>query len=126
MVLTLLVLFNFFMAISARSDTKPIYQVNPLTNPFLLIASIVALLIHAGAMYFTPFAAVLGVTPLTTQQWGLCWLLAITVLIFSEGDKLVRMVLLHFGHTGVRSSLRATGRYARRSIATMLQNEDAD
>ena len=126
MVLTLLVLFNFFMAISARSDTKPMYKVNPLTNPFLLIASIVALLVHAGAMYFTPFAAVLGVTPLTARQWGFCWLLAITVLLFSEGDKLVRMGLQRLGYGGVRSSLRATGRYARRSIATMLQNEDDD
>ena len=122
MVLTLLVLFNFFMAMSARSETLPIYRLNPLRNPFLMIASLAALAIHFGALYFPPVAGVLGVGPLSAQQWGVCWLLALTVLVLSEADKLIRAVLRRHGHDGARSGLRAAGRVAKRGIVSMLQN----
>ncbi|OZG51095.1 cation-translocating P-type ATPase [Bombiscardovia coagulans] len=85
--LTLLVLFNFFVAMSARSQNKLIIQLNPLDNKFLLLASIVALGIHAGAMYWPALAGVLGMAPLSLTQWVLCLAIGLTVLIFSEGDK---------------------------------------
>lgn len=121
MVLTLLVLFNFFMAMSARSETMSVFQLNPLRNPFLLIASLVALAVHAGAMYIAPVASVLGLGPLSWGQWIVCWLLALTVLIFSEGDKLIRAALHRHGHDWERSGFRAVGLKARRAIVRMLQ-----
>ncbi|RBP99594.1 cation-translocating P-type ATPase [Bifidobacterium xylocopae] len=115
--LTLLVLFNFFVAMSARSQTKLIVQLNPLDNKFLLLASLVALGIHAGGMYWPPLAGVLGLVPLTLAQWGLCLAVGLTVLVFSEGDKLIRQRLARHGHSP-RSALRHT----RRSIAAMLRS----
>ncbi|KFI38620.1 cation-transporting ATPase [Bifidobacterium actinocoloniiforme DSM 22766] len=115
--LTLLVLFNFFVAMSARSETKLIVQLNPLDNKFLLLASLLALGIHAGAMYWPALAGVLGFAPLTLSQWGLCLVVGLTVLIFSEGDKLIRQLLARHGHSP-RSALRHT----RRSIAAMLRS----
>jgi Ca2+-transporting ATPase len=119
MALTLLVLFNFFMSMSARSETLLIVQLNPLRNKFLLIASVVALVIHAGAMYIAPVASVLGVSPMNGMQWLTCFLLSITVLFFCEGDKIIRAWLARHGH-GPRSGLKAMGRRARRGIITML------
>lgn len=116
LVLTLLVLFNFFVAMSARSQNKLIIQLNPLDNKFLLLASIVALFIHAGGMYLPALAGVLGMAPLSLSQWGLCLAVSLSVLVFSEGDKLIRQLLARHGHSP-RSALRHT----RRSIAAMLK-----
>ncbi|BDR52229.1 ATPase [Bombiscardovia nodaiensis] len=116
--LTLLVLFNFFVAMSARSETKLIVQLNPLSNKFLLLASLVALAIHAGAIYWPALAGVLGMAPLSLAQWGLCLAVGLTVLIFCEGDKLIRQLLARHGHTP-RSALART----HRSIAAMLRPE---
>lgn len=121
MALTLLVLFNLFMSMSARSETLLIVQLNPLRNKFLLIASLVALLIHIAAMYIAPVASVLGMTPMSADQWLLCFLVSITVLFFCEGDKIIRAWLARHGH-GPKSGLRAMGRRARRGIITMLKS----
>lgn len=88
--LTLLVLFNFFMSLAARSETVSVFRLSPMRNPFLMIAAVCALVLHAAAMYFVPVAGVLGVVPLSGRQWLFCLALAFTVLLLSEGDKLVR------------------------------------
>ncbi|MCH4209879.1 cation-translocating P-type ATPase [Bifidobacterium sp.] len=119
MALTLLVLFSFFMSASARSENISVVSLNPMRNPFLLIAAVVAIAIHAVVMYIPASAAVLGVVPLTGMQWLICLGLSMTVLIFCEGDKLVRAQLARRGY-GVRSGLRATGRKARLGVKRML------
>ncbi|MEK0307274.1 cation-translocating P-type ATPase [Bifidobacterium favimelis] len=122
MALTLLVLFNFFISMSARSENKLIIQLNPLDNKFLMVASFAALGIHAGAMYLPGVARVLGMAPLTGRQWLICLGIGLTALIFSEGDKLVRMILSKHGYdiNGPRP-----GRISRvrRSIADTLRVE---
>ena len=90
MALTVLVLFNFFVSWSARSETRPIIAMNPMGNPFLLVASFGALAIHAGAMYIAPVAGVLGMAPMGGAQWLACLGVAVTVLIVCEGGKLLR------------------------------------
>lgn len=121
MALTLLVLFNFFMSMSARSETVMIFKLNPLRNKFLLIASLVALLVHAGAMYIPGVASVLGMAPLALWQWGLCMLLGVSVLILSEGDKFIRSRLALRGY-GARTGLYAAVHQARRKIAGMIRS----
>ena len=90
MALTALVLFNFFVSWSARSETRPIIAMNPMGNPFLLVASFGALAIHAAAMYIAPVAGVLGMAPMGGAQWLACLGVAVTVLIVCEGGKLLR------------------------------------
>lgn len=121
MSLTLLVLFNFFIAMSARSENKLIIELNPLDNKFLLVASFVALGIHAGAIYLAPVARVLGIAPLTGLQWLICLGIGLTALIFSEGDKLVRRFLLRHGYD-INGGGYARLRRVRRSIAGMLRS----
>ncbi|WP_314686349.1 HAD-IC family P-type ATPase [uncultured Bifidobacterium sp.] len=126
MALTLLVLFNFFMAMSARSETTSVFRVNPLANPFLLVASLVALAVHAGAMYVPGLASVLGMTPMSGPQWAVCWGVALTVLVFSEGDKAIRGLLARRGHDSARSGIKAVGRRVHRNIAGMIRSEEGD
>lgn len=122
MTLTLLVLFNFFMSMSARSENISIFRLNPLRNPFLLVAAVLALVVHATVMYIPAAAAVLGVGPLSAMEWLICWALALSVLVFSEGDKLIRALMAKFGYTGAQSGLRAAGHKARRGVLRLLNN----
>lgn len=123
MALTLLVLFNFFMSLSARSETRSVFRMNPFTNPFLLVASVSALILHAVAMVIPPMASALGMTALTGGQWVVCWALGATVLVFSEGDKAVRALLSRHGHDSARSGVKAMGRIAHRNIIAMLRGD---
>ncbi|MCH4189332.1 cation-translocating P-type ATPase [Bifidobacterium tibiigranuli] len=122
MALTLLVLFNFFMSMSARSENISIFRLNPLRNPFLLIAAVLALIVHASVMYIPAAAAVLGVGPLSATEWLVCWALGLSVLVFSEGDKLIRTLMAKYGYHGARSGLRAAGHKARRGVLRLLNN----
>jgi Ca2+-transporting ATPase len=123
MALTLLVLFNFFMAMSARSERISVLRVNPLRNPFLLVASVVALIVHAAAMYVPAAAHVLGMIGLSGGQWVVCWLIGASVLVLSEGDKLIRSMLRRRGYDRARWGLRAAGLKARRGISRMIGAE---
>lgn len=93
MALTALVLFNFFVAMSARSETRPIIRLNPFGNPFLLIAGFAALGVHALAMYIPWSATLLGMAPLTGMQWLICLGVGATVLIVCEGGKVAGHVV---------------------------------
>ncbi|RBP97200.1 haloacid dehalogenase [Bifidobacterium aemilianum] len=118
MALTLLVLFNFFIAMSARSERKLIIQLNPLDNKFLLLASVLALAIHAGVMYLPGPAALLGMIPLTGGQWLTCLAVSLTALVFSEGHKLLAPYLDRLNHRP-----RQVWHSTRRRIASMLGSE---
>ena len=57
--------------------------------------------------------------PLNAGQWLVCLLIGLTVLLLSEGDKVLRAWLLAHGH-GPRSGLWAIVHHARRNVASML------
>ena len=117
MSLTLLVLFSFFVCISARSENLPIWKLKATNNPHLLVASLGALILQAIVIYMP--TGVLGVVPLTAEQWGVCWLISVTVLILCEGDKVLRAWLFSRGHSP-SSGLYAVVHSARRNVASML------
>jgi magnesium-transporting ATPase (P-type) len=66
--LTTLVLFQMFQVGNSRSETQSVFLRSPFSNPFLLIATTGALLIHMGALYFGPTQYVLRIVPL--GDWG--------------------------------------------------------
>jgi Ca2+-transporting ATPase len=89
--LTTLVLFQMFQVGNARSETQSVFLRSPFSNPFLLTATICALLIHMGALYFGPTQYVLRVTPL--RDWGtLLRIVAVaaTIIVAMELHKLLR------------------------------------
>ncbi|MBN1205387.1 MAG: HAD-IC family P-type ATPase [Myxococcaceae bacterium] len=89
--LTTLVLFQMFQVGNARSETQSVFLRSPLSNPFLLIATISTLLIHLGALYFGPTQYVLRVVPL--EDWGMLLRIvavAATIIVAMELHKLMR------------------------------------
>jgi magnesium-transporting ATPase (P-type) len=89
--LTTLVLFQAFQVGNARSETQSVFLRSPFSNPFLLIATASALLIHMGALYFGPTQYVLRVVPFgDLGTLARIVLVAATIIIAMELHKLLR------------------------------------
>jgi len=87
--LLLMVLFENVHVFNSRSETLSAFRHNPLRNPILLFGTVAAQLVHIGAMYTPGLRDVLGIQPVTPQQWLQLLLLALTVLAAMELHKWV-------------------------------------
>ena len=88
--LLLMVLFENVHAFNCRSEHRSIFKLNPLSNPVLLLGTIVAQLVHIGAMYTPWISDVLAIQPVSLQHWMELFGLALTVLIVMELHKFIR------------------------------------
>ncbi|RJP44134.1 HAD family hydrolase [Candidatus Parcubacteria bacterium] len=96
--LTALAVFQWFNAWNCRSESQSVFRGNPLSNMLLVGATILAFLLHLGALH-TPFMQdVLRVVPLGFSDWIRVVLVASSVLAVEEIRKLLG---------------RATGKYSR-------------
>jgi len=88
--LTTVVLFQNFHVGNARSEFRSAFLLNPLRNPFLLIAAIAATTVHALALYlpFTQF--ILRVEPIDLGAWLRSVLVALSVVVVVEAHKWLR------------------------------------
>lgn len=89
--LWLLVLFENAFVFAARSERRAFYRV-PLANNWLLLYAVMAAQgLHLAAAYIPGLNAVLGLTPLSFQDWLVLAALGLSVLAFSE---LVKKIIL--------------------------------
>jgi len=88
--LTTLVMFQVFHVFNCRSEGQSVFTMNPFSNQFLFFGTLLSFAIHLGAMYFAPTQFLLRVEPLTWQTWGRLTLIALSVIVVVEVDKLVR------------------------------------
>jgi len=88
--LTTLVVFQIFHVFNCRSEELSIFNESPLSNKFLLIGTLLSLAVHIGAMYFPPTQFVLRLEPLTLETWSHLTMIAISVVVVVEIDKLIR------------------------------------
>jgi len=88
--LTTLVVFQLFHVFNCRSEDQSVFSMNPFSNRFLLVGTLLSFAIHLGAMYFAPTQFLLRVEPLTLLTWGRLALIALSVVVVVEVDKLVR------------------------------------
>jgi Ca2+-transporting ATPase len=95
--LTTMVVFMTFHIGNARAERGSALRVNPLANPFLLVAAAVALVVHVAALYAPPTRWLLRVEPIDAAAWVRIVPLAVTVVLVVEVDKLVRR---RIGSTG--------------------------
>ncbi|MEF8863153.1 MAG: HAD-IC family P-type ATPase [Haloarculaceae archaeon] len=86
--LLLIVLFEVVNIGNARSETTSLFRLSPLQSPILLTGTIVAFVIHLGAMYFPPAQAVLGTAPVGPDQWLVLGAIALTIAVAIELHKL--------------------------------------
>lgn len=87
--LTVVVALNFFQAGNARAERRSLFALNPVGNPFLLLTAIGSVLLHWGAMTWGPSADVLGLTPLSAEEWSWCLGIGASVLVIVEIEKAI-------------------------------------
>lgn len=86
-ILLLMVLFENVMVGNARSEKHSGLK-NILRNPFLIYGTILAQLVHIVAMHYGPFANSLGLSPIPIEIWFKYLLIATSVFIVIELQKL--------------------------------------
>jgi magnesium-transporting ATPase (P-type) len=88
--LTTLVVFQAFHLGSSRSERRSVFRVPLTSNRFLLLAQVGALGVHVAAMYLPFTQTVLRMEPIDAAAWWRLTLIAASVLVVVELDKLVR------------------------------------
>ncbi len=88
--LLLMVLFENIHVFNSRSETLSAFRHNPLRNPLLLFGTIIAQLVHIGAMYTPWLNDVLQIRPVTLELWFELLLMALSVLVAMELHKAMR------------------------------------
>lgn len=88
--LTTMVLFQNFHVGNCRSEHRSAFLLSPLRNPFLLLAAISALTVHALALYLPLTQFVLRVEPISLDAWVRIALVALSVVAVVEIHKWVR------------------------------------
>ncbi|MGO1948398.1 MAG: cation-translocating P-type ATPase [Mycobacteriaceae bacterium] len=84
-----MVMFNFFQVFSARALRRSLFALNPFSNPLLLGSALLALLLQWVMTAWPAAAELIGLAPLTWQQWLMCTGIGVTVLLIVEIEKLV-------------------------------------
>ncbi len=85
--LMLMVLFGNIHALNSRSETRSIFSIPLASNIFLILAIPLAQILHISAMYIPGINTVLGLQPISLNQWGVLLLIALSLLIIVEAHK---------------------------------------
>jgi len=88
--LTTMVMFMAFHVGNARSESTSLFRLSPVSNPFLFVATLSALAIHAAALYLPPTQYVLRVEPIEAAAWLRIVAVATSILVAMELHKLIR------------------------------------
>ena len=91
--LLLMVLFENVHVFNCRSETRSLFRHNLLRNKILLVGTLVAQLVHIGAMYTPWISDVLHIQPVSLQHWAELFFIALGILVVMELHKLVRQKL---------------------------------
>jgi len=88
--LTAMVMFKMLHVGACRSESLSIFQKSMFSNPTLFFGTGISLVVHIGAMHFSPTQALLGLEPLGIQSWISILIMAPSVLLLVELHKLIR------------------------------------
>jgi len=86
--LLLMVLFENIHVFNSRSETLSVFRHSPMRNPFLLIGTAAAQLVHIGAMYTPWLSDVLRIQPVSPAHWSELLGIALVILVVMELHKL--------------------------------------
>ncbi len=85
--LMLMVLFGNIHALCSRSETRSIFRIPLLANPFLMLAVPIAQLVHIGSMYVPGLSDVLAIQPIGWHEWASMLAVALVLLALEEAHK---------------------------------------
>ena len=74
----------------AFGEIDSAFRHNPLRNPLLLSGTVIAQLVHIGAMYTPWLSDGLRIQPVSLQLWSELLLMAFSVLLAMELNKMMR------------------------------------
>ncbi|MGQ9571709.1 MAG: cation-translocating P-type ATPase [Dehalococcoidia bacterium] len=105
--LSTMVFFQIFHVGNSRSEFGSAFRKSPLSNPFLFVATVAALVVHISALYLPPTQYVLRVEPIELETWVRMALVASSVVAVVEVHKFLRrgkrpdlMARPALGHSG--------------------------
>jgi len=87
--LLIFVMFENVQTLACSSERRSIFSVDILRNRFLLLSVLAAQTIHISAMYVPWLSGTLGLSPIMPLEWGLSMLIASSLVLVTEVDKLV-------------------------------------
>jgi len=85
--LLLMVLFENVHALNSRSEKISLFKLPFFGNKLLLLGILIAQGIHIGAMYIDSLKELLGLTPVSLQQWAYLLSVALILIVVAEGHK---------------------------------------
>jgi Ca2+-transporting ATPase len=88
--LTVMVLFQGFHVLNARSEARSLFSIDPRSNRLLLVGTLGAVAIHLLALQLPPTQALLSVEPLDATTWARTIAVAASVIVAVELHKRVR------------------------------------
>jgi Ca2+-transporting ATPase len=91
--LTTMVLYQLFNVFNVRSETKSVFRMNPISNPFLFLSIVASVIAQVAVIYWQPLQAIFQTTPLSFVDWLLIVPVAFSVIVVMEMDKAIRHVL---------------------------------
>ncbi len=90
---TAMAIFQWFNAWNCRSDEKSIFQVNPFSNKFLLVATPTVVILQLFAIYNPFMQKVLTTTPLNLNDWILIIMVVLSIVLVEETRKFAFKIL---------------------------------
>ena len=88
--LTTMVIYQVFQAGNSRSETESVFRRSPLSNPFLLVATVAAVGVHTLALHLPFTQYVLRVEPIGLDAWIRVVVMATTIIVAMELHKRLR------------------------------------
>jgi P-type Ca2+ transporter type 2C len=99
LLLLLMVLFQNFHLFNCRSERTSAFKI-PLSRNYLLAAGVVAAQgLHIGSMYIPFMQNLLGISPVSIQEWGILAGIAFSIIIVLEIFKLIKRQIYNKANT---------------------------
>jgi Ca2+-transporting ATPase len=101
--LTVLVMLEMFNSLNAISEDNSLLRINPLVNPYLLLAITGSVSLHLVILYI-PFASkIFGVAPLNMKEWMIVIAFSAPVILV---DELLKILGRRFNEAELRQRLK--------------------
>ena len=75
-------------ALTCRSDTKLLIELNPTSNPYLLVSVIFTTVLQLALLYVPPLRQFFGTDALSASELGLCFGFSMLLVLWVECEKL--------------------------------------
>jgi len=86
--MTTLAIFQWFNAWNSRSETRSVFNMNPFSNLYLVVALLIVVSLQLLAVYAPSMQILLRTVPLSAREWIICLVTASTIIIVEEVRKI--------------------------------------